>query len=60
MVKLRPVRAAMAVLGMPTDAQMRLRFMLRTLGMGIVNQRAIAGIIKRDLWGISDIINRDL
>jgi hypothetical protein len=60
MVKLRPVRAAMAVLGMPKDAQMRLRFMLRTLGMGIVNQRAIAGIIKRDLWGISDIINRDL
>jgi hypothetical protein len=60
MVKLRPVRAAMAVLGMPTDAQMRLGFMLRTLGMGIVNQRAIAGIIKRDLWGISDTINRDL
>jgi hypothetical protein len=60
MVKHRPFRAAMAVLGMPKDAQMRLRFMLRTLGMGIVNQRAIMGIINRDLWCISDIINRDL
>jgi hypothetical protein len=60
MMKLRPFRAAMAVLGMPKDAQMILRFMLRALGMGIVNQRAIVGIINRDLWCISDIINMDL